>query len=127
MRTPLWIVFNTATIRVLTIQVMRQFASGHTATAAKLIGTAIFSFGQQPCRLDNSLRCDFQWRTTSARVEGWTGTEAVRDKISVDPCRRSNFNGVELSDLAECIDIDLSFGPCTKTLTIRRLAPLSRF
>jgi hypothetical protein len=60
-------------------------------------------------------------------VEGWTGTEAVRDKISVDPCRRSNFNGVELSDLAECIDIDLSFGPCTNTLTIRRLAPLSRF
>jgi hypothetical protein len=60
-------------------------------------------------------------------VEGWTGTEAVGDKISVDPCRRSNFNGVELSDLAECIDIDLSFGPCTKTLTIRRLAPLSRF
>jgi hypothetical protein len=53
--------------------------------------------------------------------------EAVRDEISVDTCRRWYFDGVELPDLAECIDIDLSFGPCTKTLTIRRLAPLSRF
>jgi hypothetical protein len=60
-------------------------------------------------------------------VEGWTGTEAVRDKISVDPCRRWYFDGVELSDVAECIDIDLSFCPCTQTLTIRRLAALSRF
>jgi uncharacterized protein len=60
-------------------------------------------------------------------VEGWTGTEAVRDKILVDPCRRWYFDGVELTDLTDCIDIDLSFRPCTNTLAIRRLAPLSRF
>jgi hypothetical protein len=53
--------------------------------------------------------------------------EAVRNEISVDACRRWYFDGVELPDLAECIDIDLSFCPCTQTLTIRRLAPLSRF
>jgi len=63
----------------------------------------------------------------TARVEGLDRSGSSLGQISVDPCRRSNFNGVELSDQAECIDIDLSFGPCTKTLTIRRLAPLSRF
>jgi hypothetical protein len=40
--------------------------------------------------------------------------EAVRDEISVDTCRRWYFDGVELPDLAECIDTDLSFQPAPK-------------
>lgn len=87
----------------------------------RLAGTAVFSSEGTPCRLEYEIVCDAEWRTRSARVEGWVGTESVRREISVDPSGRWRLDGVERRDLDGCVDIDLEFSPCTNTLPIRRL------
>jgi hypothetical protein len=87
----------------------------------RLAGTAVFRFEGTPCRLDYEIVCDTEWRTRSARVEGWVGTESVRHEISVDPSGRWRLDGVERPDLDGCVDVDLGFSPSTNTLPIRRL------
>ena len=90
----------------------------------RLTGTAIFAFGRPqrlPMRLDYLVMCDADWQTRSARVSGWVGAEAICVEISVDEARRWRLNGIEVTDVEGCVDIDLSFSPSTNLLPIRRL------
>lgn len=86
-----------------------------------LRGTAVFSFQQQPCRLDYRVVCDDKWHTLSGRVEGWIGEETVELTISVDPAGRWALNGEECREVEGCTDLDLNFSPSTNLLPIRRL------
>lgn len=61
-----------------------------------------------PCTFLYRVRCDPSWRTVSAEVEGWLGTEPWSLSFRPDA-----FDG--------CIDADLGFTPSTNTLPIRRL------
>jgi hypothetical protein len=90
----------------------------------RLTGTAIFAFGRpqrRPVRLDYLVMCDADWQTRSASVSGWVGDEAICIDISVDEARRWRLNGIEVSGVEGCVDIDLSFSPSTNLLPIRRL------
>jgi hypothetical protein len=84
-------------------------------------GTAVTAFDGRPCSLVYRVECDEQWRTRSARVTGWIGSETVDVTITVDEHGRWRLNEVEQPALDGCLDVDLSFTPATNTLPIRRL------
>jgi len=86
-----------------------------------LMGTAVFLYERRPCRLDYLVKCDDQWRTMSAKIDGWIGSEVVSVNISVDSNHNWQLNNQKCPNLQDCIDLDLNFSPLTNTLPIRRL------
>ena len=87
----------------------------------EVVGTAVFTFEGQPCRLEYCIVCDRQWRTTQARVTGWIGEADVTVSIVADEERRWWLGGTQQPAVAGCHDLDLNFSPVTNTLPIRRL------
>jgi uncharacterized protein len=87
-----------------------------------LTGTAVFAHHQQPCRLDYLVVCDARWRTVTAKVAGWVGSEPVEIELAVDSARRWRLNGQECPAVAGCLDVDFQFSPATNLLPLRRLA-----
>ena len=86
-----------------------------------LLGTAVFSHEQRPCRLDYQIICDKAWHTVSAKTKGWLGHTIVDVQIKTDPSQHWWLNGVEQPELSGCTDIDLNFSPSTNMIPIRRL------
>ena len=86
-----------------------------------LNGTAVFSYDQGPCRLDYRIVCDSQWRTSSARVDGWVGNRLIEIEIAVNDSQRWQLNRQEAVEVDGCVDLDLNFSPSTNLLPIRRL------
>jgi hypothetical protein len=86
----------------------------------RLIGTAMFAGEGRPCRLDYLVVCDPDWRTRSARITGWLGTDLIEVEAVAD-AGRWRLNGVDCPAVAGCVDLDLSFSPSTNLLPIRRL------
>jgi uncharacterized protein len=76
---------------------------------------------QQPCLLDYLVVCDSGWHTLSGKVLGWLGHTIIDIELPVDPDHHWQLNGVERSEVADCIDLDLNFSPSTNLLPIRRL------
>ena len=87
----------------------------------QLIGTAVFPYDQQPCRLDYLVVCDTEWQTLSGRVTGWVGNQLVEVALLVDSTHHWRLNGTECFEVKNCIDLDLNFSPSTNLLPIRRL------
>ena len=86
-----------------------------------LIGTAVFSHEQRPCRLDYQIVCDSTWKTMSGKVSGWLGNANIDLDVKVNSSQRWTLNGVEQAEVEGCIDLDLNFSPSTNLLPIRRL------
>jgi len=86
-----------------------------------LDGTAMFQYAEDACRLSYVIACDENWCTRSARVEGWIGHRNVALEIGVGTDSCWTLDGVEVPEVASCIDIDLNFSPSTNLLPIRRL------
>jgi hypothetical protein len=87
-----------------------------------LSGTAVFVHQGAPCRLAYHVVCDAEWRTVSARVRGWVGSDEVSLDIAPDASGSWTLNGQAVAGVRGCIDVDLNFTPCTNLLPIRRLA-----
>jgi uncharacterized protein len=87
----------------------------------RLAGTAVFAQDARPCRLDYTIVCDRAWRTLSATVAGWLGSDAVRVEIAADAAREWRLDGAACPAVAGCLDVDLSFSPSTNFLALRRL------
>jgi len=87
----------------------------------QLTGAAIFSYNQQPCRVDYRIICNSKWQTLSGTVMGWVGDKLIEVEVSVDNLHNWRLNGEEIPEAAGCIDIDLNFSPSTNLLPIRRL------
>ncbi|MFC3612681.1 putative glycolipid-binding domain-containing protein [Lutimaribacter marinistellae] len=85
-----------------------------------LTGHARFGVGGSEAALDYIVRCDRDWRTTSADVAGFFHEEEAAWRIKRDS------DGWMLNEkpsgLAECVDIDLAMTPATNLLPIRRLS-----
>ncbi len=86
-----------------------------------LEGAAVFSYELHVCQLSYLIICDKDWRTCSARVEGWVGGRMVDIKIRVDADQCWWLNEVEVPEVRGSIDLDLNFSPSTNTIAIRRL------
>ena len=84
-------------------------------------GTAILVFQAEFCKLDYSIECDKDWRTVAAKIDGFVGRRKIEIEISVDEQNFWTLNGERISEVDDCIDIDLNFSPVTNTLPIRRL------
>lgn len=86
-----------------------------------LAGTALFDHDGEPCALTYTVACDHQWRTRSARVEGWIAARDVALEVVREETGQWRLNGGLQSRPAGCIDVDLGFTPATNLLAIRRL------
>jgi hypothetical protein len=86
-----------------------------------LVGTSVFSYNRQPCRLDYLVVCNSNWQTFFGRITGWVGDETVEIELSVDSAGRWFLNGIDCPAVAGCFDLDLNFSPSTNLLPIRRL------
>lgn len=87
----------------------------------QIVGTAVFKYENNPCRLDYGIVCDSAWKTRSVKVTGWVGETAITLDMRVDAAQTWQMNGTPETAVAGCIDIDLNFSPSTNLLPIRRL------
>jgi hypothetical protein len=89
-------------------------------TPPRLRGAAAFEQESLPCLLAYEVTCDEDWSTTSARVSGWLG----KDRVAIEIVRSGttwSVNGAACPEVEGCLDVDLSFSPCTNLLHIRRV------
>lgn len=86
-----------------------------------LAGACVFTHDGRLCRLYYEVRCDGEWRTTSARVAGFLGDQPIDVSLAVDGDGGWTKNGEPCPQVAGCIDADLNFSPSTNLLPIRRL------
>ncbi|MBI2363875.1 MAG: putative glycolipid-binding domain-containing protein [Deltaproteobacteria bacterium] len=86
-----------------------------------LDGTALFTSGHKPCRLDYRILCESGWRTMMATVAGWIGATMVEVDLAVDAAGCWWLNGKKCLEAEGCIDLDFAFSPSTNLLPIRRL------
>lgn len=86
-----------------------------------LTGSAVFSYQEQPCRLDYRIVCDPGWYTRSGKVAGWLGEREVHIELAVDRDQFWQINGEARPEVSGCVDLDLNFSPSTNLLPIRRL------
>jgi uncharacterized protein len=84
-------------------------------------GTAVFRDQAGPAVLAYHVEGDAGWRTREARVRGWIGERSIDTAIS-RMGKSWNLDGVVVSGLERCIDLDLGFTPATNLIPIRRLA-----
>jgi hypothetical protein len=87
----------------------------------RIDGVAVFSHEARPCCLRYSVHADDRWRTTSARVTGWLGTQQIALHLLADAERRWSLDGTPVPEVTGCLDVDLAFTPATNLLPIRRL------
>jgi len=91
------------------------------AGGAELRGMAIFRDERGPTALHYRVRCDAEWRTTEAVIDGWCGARPVELRLRRDHAGGWTLNGVPCPAVAGCADLDLSFTPATNLLPVRRL------
>jgi hypothetical protein len=82
---------------------------------------AVFQDERNPTALRYSVRCDAEWRTTEAAVDGWRGAREVQLQVRRGHDGDWTMNGVRCPAVAGCVDLDLSFTPATNLLPLRRL------
>jgi uncharacterized protein len=88
---------------------------------AELRGMAVFRDERGPTALHYGVRCDAEWRTTEAAIDGWCGTRTVELRVQRAGADGWALNGVPCPAVAGCVDLDLSFTPATNLLPLRRL------
>ena len=87
----------------------------------RLEGHAVFAASEGPTALDYAIVCDESWRTLSATVTGWVGSQPIHARIEVAERGRWVLNGIEVPAVSGAVDVDLNFSPSTNLLPIRRL------
>jgi hypothetical protein len=88
----------------------------------RLSGTIVTAENGKPMRVSYTVYCDRAWNTRSVRV-ALDHASTSRDLVlTVDDQHRWWHDGKELSEIAGCIDVDISLSPATNTLPIRRLS-----
>ena len=85
-----------------------------------LDGSAVFLYEGMPCRLEYMIECDDDWTTRFTTVDGFVGDDVVAVEIEIDE-NGWYLNGVPISTVKDCIDLDLNFSPVTNLLPIKRL------
>jgi hypothetical protein len=88
---------------------------------ADLRGMAVFQDESGPVALHYTVRCDAEWQTTEATVDGWSGDRAIELRFHRSHTGDWTLNGVTRPSVAGCIDLDLNFTPATNLLPLRRL------
>lgn len=90
-------------------------------TGIDLSGSVAGAIDGAPFRIDYAIACGVDWRTRSARITQWSGTQPPRQWAIACDAGRWTIDGVDVPALAGATDLDLGFSPSTNTLPIRRL------
>jgi uncharacterized protein len=88
----------------------------------RLHGTAVLRLDDALARLDYCVECDRSWRSRSASVEGWVGTQPIEIVIVRADDGRWLLNDAPVQGLDDCVDVDFGFTPATNMLQLRRIA-----
>lgn len=87
----------------------------------ELDGTAVFSYKNEPCKLNYLVITKQNWETESVKLNGKIGIQEVSLQVK-------NINNIwyinnkKFPEVEGCIDIDLGFSPSTNILPIKRLS-----
>lgn len=84
-------------------------------------GCAVFTTRGRVATLSYRLRCDDDWVSRSASVQGWIDAEPLAIEIARTTQGGWSVNGIEIRKLKGLSDIDLGFTPATNTHALRRL------
>ena len=87
----------------------------------RLEGAAVAALDGRPVRASYVVTCDGAWRTRSVAVSMTDRLVERSLRLDVDERQRWWRDGVELTELAGLLDVDLGITPATNTLPIRRL------
>ncbi len=85
-------------------------------------GASVFAEDGRVHALTYRLRCDHDWNSRSASVEGWIGDAAFALELARNADGGWTVDGQHAPGLAGCLDIDLGFTPATNINAMRRLA-----
>ena len=88
----------------------------------RLEGTAVFLEAAAATRLNYEVAGNHAWHTQRGQVRGWLGNRPVAFSIARTTRGGWTLNGVVLTGLEQCIDLDLGFTPATNLIQLRRLA-----
>ena len=69
-------------------------------------GCAVYAEHDRVATLSYRVRCDEAWRSRSASVSGWVGSEALTIDVVHTPGDRWTVNGRDVPELAGLIDIE---------------------
>lgn len=94
---------------------------GFVQGGAELRGMAVFRDDGGATALHYTVRCDGEWRTTYASIQGWRGDRLISLLLLRDDTGRWTLDGASCPVVAGCLDLDLSFTPATNLLPLRRL------
>jgi len=86
----------------------------------KLKGHALFAHDSKPCSLAYDIDCDAGWRTRSAPVDGFLGSQTLRYEVERLAGGGWTLNGAAQDEVAGLVDVDLGFTPATNLLAVRR-------
>lgn len=84
-------------------------------------GCAVFTTRGRVATLSYRLRCDDDWVSRSASVQGWIDDEPLAIEIARTARNGWSVDGNEVNALKGLSDIDLGFTPATNTNALRRL------
>ena len=87
----------------------------------RLAGTVILADEGSPLRLKYGVACAPDWTTRGVHVVLTQGAVTRHLKLVVDDDRRWWRGSEEITAVAGCLDVDLSFSPATNLLPLRRL------
>ena len=75
-----------------------------------------------PTAVAYSIQCDPSWKTATAQVRGWRGSEPIDLRLARHAPDSWTLNDIACPAVAGCVDLDLSFTPATNLLPLRRLS-----
>jgi hypothetical protein len=101
---------------------LEHFRLWDTPDGPLLEGTVFAVNDGEPLRVDYDIICAPTWETRVARMSVSSSGITRRLELVADENHRWWRYGVELAELAGCVDIDLSVTPATNTLPIRRVS-----
>ncbi len=87
----------------------------------RLQGVAALPLGDTPCHIDYDVSIDRQWRPSEARATIATPSGVREMVLRSDHADGWELDGVPVSHLEGCGDVDLDWTPATNTVPIRRL------
>jgi hypothetical protein len=88
----------------------------------RLEGVAVLVESGRPCRIEYDIDCDARWMTRRCVLRGHIGERRVNLDVERSSTGVWSIDGMKVSALDGCDDIDLGFSPATNLLPIRRLA-----
>jgi hypothetical protein len=89
--------------------------------AIHLSGTILAAHENRPLEVTYQILCDLAWRSREVTIRQSQGFEQSEIKLAVNAQSWSEADRGRLSEIADCVDVDIELTPATNALPINRL------